>query len=353
MTFRRKGSASSEWLLLLALGALSCEAPPQHEHAAPTDGARRTAVPERVNDAASGGRGATPGPEPTRTPPPGVSQPTPTGRSADADSFEPTSPSQVRIAVIGDYGWAGPAEQQVAELVDSFRVDFVITTGDNNYPVGAAETIDDNIGQYFSELIHPYLGSYPSSATENRFFPVLGNHDWYTEDAAPYLAYFTLPGNERYYDIVRGDVHFFAIDSDEREPDGISADSVQGQWLKRGLESSTAAFKLVAMHHPPFSSGPHGNSPLLQWPYAAWGADVVLAGHDHGYERLEVDGIPYIVSGLGGASLYSYGEPVEPSLVRYSEHYGAALIEADSRELKLSFFDVDGRLIDSTAIAAR
>jgi tartrate-resistant acid phosphatase type 5 len=259
----------------------------------------------------------------------------------------------VRLAVIGDYGWSGPAEQQVAELVDSFSVDFVVTTGDNNYPVGAASTIDENIGQYFSELIHPYLGSYPSSATENRFFPTLGNHDWYTSDAAPYLAYFTLPGNERYYDIVRGDVHFFAIDSDEHEPDGISADSVQAAWLKQGLERSTSAFQLVAMHHPPYSSGPHGDTPIMQWPYADWGADLVLAGHDHGYERIERDGITYVVSGLGGASIYSYGDPVAGSVVHFNAQYGATLIEADAKELTISFFTVEGRLIDSTVIEAR
>jgi predicted MPP superfamily phosphohydrolase len=259
----------------------------------------------------------------------------------------------VRIVAIGDYGWAGPAEQQVAELVDSFRPDYVVTTGDNNYPLGEASTIDQNIGQYFSELIYPYKGNYASSATENRFFPTLGNHDWYTQDAAAYLAYFTLPGNERYYDVAWGDVHFFAIDSDPHEPDGINATSTQASWLREGLAASKQAFNIVAMHHPPFSSGPHGDTPVMQWPYAEWGADLVLAGHDHGYERLEIDGLTYVVSGLGGASLYSYGPGVAGSIVRYSEQYGATLLEADAHELHISFFDVDGRLVDTARILAR
>jgi tartrate-resistant acid phosphatase type 5 len=268
-------------------------------------------------------------------------------------SFVPPQPERVRIVAIGDYGWAGPAEQQVAELVDSFRPDYVVTTGDNNYPYGEASTIDQNIGQYFSELIHPYKGNYASSATENRFFPTLGNHDWYTQGAAPYLDYFTLPGNERYYDVAWGDVHFFAIDSDPNEPDGITATSTQANWLRQGLAASTQAFNIVAMHHPPFSSGPHGDTAVMQWPYAEWGADLVLAGHDHGYERLEIDGLTYVVSGLGGASIYSYGQGVPGSIVRYSEQYGATLLEADAHELRISFFDVDGRLVDTARILAR
>lgn len=270
-----------------------------------------------------------------------------------SSSYVPNPPQHVRVAVIGDYGWAGPAEQQVAELVDSFRTDYVITTGDNNYPLGEASTIDQNIGQYFSELIYPYHGSYGSAATENRFFPTLGNHDWYAESAAAYLAYFTLPGNERYYDVVLGDIHFFAIDSDEHEPDGNSATSVQATWIRNRLATSTQAFNIVAMHHPPYSSGPHGNSELMQWPYAEWGVDLVLAGHDHGYERLQIDGITYVVSGLGGASIYSYGEGVPGSVVRYAKQYGATLLEADSRELRLSFFNVDGQLVDTASISAR
>ncbi len=272
---------------------------------------------------------------------------------AGGGSVGPTSVSKVRFVAIGDYGWSGPGEQQTAELVDAFQPDFVVTTGDNNYPVGSADSIDENIGRYFSELIYPYKGKYASSATENRFFPALGNHDWGTPGAEPYIKYFTLPGNERYYDIVRGDVHFFAVDSDPHEPDGIDAGSVQGQWLRGALGASTSAFNVVAMHHPPYSSGPHGSTTRLQWPYALWGADLVLAGHDHCYERFEIDGIPFVVSGLGGVSTYSFGDPVEGSLVRYNDEFGVTLLEADRHELRISFFSIEGLLVDTTTLKAR
>ena len=191
-------------------------------------------------------------------------------------------PGTIRFAVIGDYGSAGQPELDVANLVKSWNPEFIITTGDNNYPSGASQTIDTNIGQYYHEFISPYIGSYGSGAMTNRFFPSLGNHDWVTTNAQPYLNYFTLPGNERYYDIIRGPVHLFALDSDSHEPNGNSSSSIQAQWLQGRLAASTSAWNLVYMHHPPYSSGSdHGSTPVMQWPYQQWGASVVLAGHDH------------------------------------------------------------------------
>ena len=80
----------------------------------------------------------------------------------------------------------------VAALIDRWGVDAIVTAGDNNYLDGAAETIDANIGQYYYEFIHPYTGAYGAGADTNRFFPSLGNHDWNTTNAQPYLNYFTL-----------------------------------------------------------------------------------------------------------------------------------------------------------------
>jgi hypothetical protein len=269
------------------------------------------------------------------------------------DQLAPTIPGKVRLVVLGDYGWAGVHEQQTAELVRSLHPDYVLTTGDNNYPLGEASTIDTNIGQYFSDFIYPYRGSYTSTATKNRFFPALGNHDWYTSSAAAYLEYFTLPGNERYYDVVLGDVHVFALDSDPNEPDGVEPTSTQAFWLKETLQKSTSAFNIVTMHHPPYSSGPHGNTPYMQWPYAEWGVDLVLAGHDHCYERLYRDGATYIVTGLGGASLYSFGTVVEGSVARYNDQYGALVLDVDPTEIRSSFFDIDGSLIDTASYRSR
>jgi predicted phosphodiesterase len=255
-----------------------------------------------------------------------------------------------RFAIIGDFGVSKDTERHVAELVRSEQPDFIITLGDNNYPVGAAETIDANIGRFYADFIHPYVGRYGKGASENRFFPCLGNHDWYTASAKAYLDYFTLPGNERYYDFVRGDVHFFAIDSDEREPDGIDRSSVQARWLERQLKGSKSAWQVVYMHHPPYSSGRHGSSKVLRWPYGDWGADLVLAGHDHHYEHLKVGRVTYLVNGLGGQVAYGIGEGIEGSLVRYNQRHGAQFAEADASELAVRFVNIDRKLVDEVVL---
>jgi hypothetical protein len=165
------------------------------------------------------------------------------------------------------------------------------------------------------------------------------------------LNYFTLPGNERYYDFVWGPAHVFIIDSDPNEPDGITSGSVQGQWLQSRLAASTAAWQLVFMHHAPYSSSSaHGSDPDLQWPYQAWGADAVLAGHDHVYERLQINGLPYFVNGLGGRSLYDFGTPIAGSQVRYNADYGAMRVDADEAQITFDAISRAGMLIDTHTV---
>ncbi|HVX97156.1 MAG TPA: metallophosphoesterase [Polyangia bacterium] len=251
-----------------------------------------------------------------------------------------------RFVVLGDYGSAGPDEEAVADLVHRLGPELIITTGDNNYPLGEEATIDLNVGAFYHDFIAPYVGRYGCGAARNRFFPALGNHDWYTSNAAAYLAYFTLPGNERYYDFAWGDVHFFAIDSDPADPDGLSPDGVQGRWLRAALAAATERWRVVYMHRPPYSSGPHGSSPDVQWPFKDWGADLVLSGHEHDYERLVEDGLTYVVNGLGGAELYFLGPPVQGSVTGFEGAFGAMVVEADASTLEARFMTVDGRTPD-------
>ncbi|TFB13647.1 T9SS type A sorting domain-containing protein [Candidatus Marinimicrobia bacterium MT.SAG.4] len=254
----------------------------------------------------------------------------------------------LRVAIIGDYGSARSAEGDVANLVKSWNPDLIITTGDNNYEDGLASTIDDNIGQYYHDYISPYLGSYGAGADINRFFPSLGNHDYRcTICPQPYLDYFTLPNNERYYDFKWGPVHFFSISSDSKEPDGINSSSIQALWLKTTMSESTQPLKIVYMHHPPFSSSSHGSTEIMQWPFKEWGADAVIAGHDHVYERIILDGLPYFVNGLGGKSIYHFSVFVSGSEVRYRGDYGAMLVEITNEVALYKFINRSGELIDS------
>jgi hypothetical protein len=159
-----------------------------------------------------------------------------------------------------------------------------------------------------------------------------------------------LPGNERYYDFVWGPVHFFALDSDSREPDGVSRISTQALWLEAGLAKSDSIWKLVYMHHPPYSSEPRGPVDWMRWPFKTWGATEVLCGHDHYYERLLVDGLPYFINGLGGGPIYSFGFIAEGSQVRYNADYGAMLVVTDSRQIMFQFINRSGEVVDSYQI---
>lgn len=256
----------------------------------------------------------------------------------------------VRFAVIGDYGAAGEDLAAVAALIESWGVDFIITTGDNNYPNGEAETIDENIGQYFHGYIYPYSGGYGPGGETNRFFPSLGNHDWISNEAQAYFDYFTLPGNERYYDVEWGFVHLMAVDSDWAEPDGIGRSSNQAEWLEATLTGSDAIWKVVYFHHAPYSSGYHGSTAHMQWPFKAWGASVVISGHDHHYERLTIDDLLYFVNGLGGGARYPIYVPIPGSQVRYRAEHGAMLVEATPSEMRFQFITVEGEVIDSYSL---
>jgi hypothetical protein len=275
-----------------------------------------------------------------------------TGTAAPTASPAPTSTPTplpgIRFAVLGDFGLDGPGLQQVADLIKSWKPDFILTTGDDNYPDGSAATIDRNIGKYFHEFIDPYKGEYGSEADRNRFFPSLGNHDWIASGAQPYLDYFTLPGNERYYTFTWGPVDFFAVDSDEHEPDGVGSSSAQAAWLKSALAASHAPWRIVYFHHAPYTSGStHGSTDWMRWPFQAWGASAVLSGHEHTYERLLVDGIPYIVDGVGGASRYDFGPALPQSQARYNGAFGALLVEATPGQMTFQFINVNREVIDS------
>jgi hypothetical protein len=258
------------------------------------------------------------------------------------------APQQVRFAVISDLGEAGPIAEQVADLVKSWEPEFIVTGGDNNFPHGEAATIDDNIGQYYHEYIHPYQGSYGEGAETNRFFPILGNHDWDAPGATPHFDYFTLPGNERYYHVVREPVAIYALNSMPGEPDGIDQESAQAAWLQQEMAASDTCWNLVFFHHTAYTSGHRGSSEWMRWPYPEWGADATFSGHNHVYERVMRDGFPYITTGLGGAPRYAFADTViEGSVIRYNLDHGAMLVEAVGGSLTFQFVTRTGEVIDT------
>jgi len=254
-----------------------------------------------------------------------------------------------KFAVIGDFGMDNDAELSVANLIKSWNPDFIISVGDNDYIYPNPSYMDKAIGKYFSDYIYPYKGDYGTGATENKFFPCLGNHDVDRDSGEAYFDYFTLPNNERYYDFEKGEIHFFVISSDSTEKDGRTFNSVQGNWIKNKLENSSSKWNIVFFHEPPYSSL-YGEKKDLQWPFKEWGADIVLTGHCHHYERLSNNGFTYIINGAGGVGLDPFTNVLPQSVFRYNKNYGAQFISIVRDTLKFEFYSINNELIDKYLI---
>jgi hypothetical protein len=127
-------------------------------------------------------------------------------------------------------------------------------------------------------------------------------------------------------------------------------------WLRRALRGSSARWRVVFFHHPPFSTAVHdAPATWMRWPFRAWGADLVVSGHQHCYERVRRGGLTYVVNGLGGHSwIYDNMEcpPVGGSQARFNSRHGAMLLRANDTALRGAFFDVEGRLVDDFAVRA-
>jgi len=279
-------------------------------------------------------------------------------RSALADPATRSS-DDIYFGVIGDYGREDRDVATVAAMIRSWNPDFITTVGDNIYDYESEHTVDSCIGQYFTRFLSPYDGEYGPDSGVNRFYPILGNHDWGTievdeqgELSGPYFDFF--PERESYYTFQYGPVRFFMLDSDDKEPDGTEVLSTQAMWLRDQLALSTATWNLVYLHHPPYSSGiKHGAYAHLRWPFRQWGAHAVLSGHNHTYERINFDNIAYFVNGLGGASLHGLSKPrIEGSQSSYTGAYGAMLVSANTEAMTFQFLNANKELIDSYTMFA-
>lgn len=261
------------------------------------------------------------------------------------------SPVPVKIAVIGDFGDPSPSPADaVANLVNSWNVDYIVTTGDNNYPRGL-------LADFPSHTTDRYLNHF----TAQRFLPTLGNHDWgyegsnsYTAENLPSSQYFYyLPGNKRYYSYLTGNglVEIFVLDTDVREPDGNTIDSTQGVWFQNQVSLSKAPYKFVFTHEPPYSSCDGKDSVATRWPFKNLGITAVFSGHCHLYERLEVEGLTYIINGAGGGGQTDrFNGYNADSKAQYNDAKGAVLISADSSRVSIVFYNISGEIIDTIYI---
>lgn len=272
---------------------------------------------------------------------------------AETDAAAVPDPQDLEsvFAVISDFGMPSGGAGDVADLVKSWNPAFIMSAGDNIY--SPVDNYDDAVGQFYGDYI-------TSSLNTNRFWPARGNHDIQdpVNGIADFEAYFTLPGNGRYFELVRGTVHIFvlhtalaSLGSTPPEPDGLSASSAQAMWLKARMSLSTAPWKIVIAHDAPYSLGDDfpGHT-ILRWPFRLWGADVVISGDDHLYTRYLVDSLPYLVVGLGGATKdtpHALGENEDYVQEEFHDDWGALKVTADCSTLKMDFITRAGVLVDT------
>jgi acid phosphatase type 7 len=195
----------------------------------------------------------------------------------------------------------------------------------------------------------------------DRTRPALGNHDYGTPGAGGYFRYFGDAAGPRrgFYSYDLGSWHVVVLNSNCRPAGGCRAGSPQERWLRADLASNPARCTLVYAHHPRFSSGLHGSDATLRdlWDtlYAA-GADVVLGGHDHHYERFRlltptgrVDlerGLRQFVVGTGGRSLRPVFSPL-PASERYRHtDYGVLVLRLRADGYSWRFVPVAGGNFD-------
>jgi hypothetical protein len=259
------------------------------------------------------------------------------------------------FAVIGDYGRDTPQEDSVAKMVKGWGPDFIITVGDNNYLTGSGTTIKNNIGKYYGDYI--YNPDAPTdwqchgkaeAEKQNRFFPAPGNHDNYSPGLKPYLQYFTLPGDENNYEFTWGPVHFYSINSGTGGK--VSENSGVGQWVKESAASDKSPFKIIYFHHPPYSSGHHGSSKQMRWPYKEWGIDAVLTGHEHFYAKATDKANPtaplYLICGNSGSDEHydCNAHPLDKTKFDWlcdNVHFGAIKVTVTANKALFEYFAVE------------
>ena len=278
----------------------------------------RTSVTASSSDASAVGPPATatrPSPPPTTTP---TTAPTPT-----AAPTQRPEPVLVGAGDIADCDSRG--DEATAALLDDID-GTVFTAGDNVYE-SATEAA-------FRDCYEPSWGRHLA-----RTRPAAGNHDWASGTIRAYLDYFGAraagPEGETWYAYELGAWRIIVLDSDCGAVGGCDPDSAQGRWLAETLSGSDARCTLAVWHHPRFSSGYHGNdagvAPFWKALYEA-GADVIINGHDHDYERFapqdpsgtedRARGLREFVVGTGGRALRRFYDIQPNSELRASLDHG-------------------------------
>jgi acid phosphatase type 7 len=254
-------------------------------------------------------------------------------------------PILVGAAKIGNC--RGQGDEATAQLLDGMA-GTVFTAGDNAYPDGTAAN--------FAECYDPSWGRHI-----DRTRPTLGHHDYFTEGATGYFDYFGEAAGaptKGYYSYDTREWHVIALNSLCSQVGGCDSTSPMVNWLEQDLAANPNTCTLAYFNHALFSSGRHGNAsqvkPIWNVLYAA-GADVVVNGRDHSYERFapqdpngaldKAKGIREFVVGTGGAGLFSFDlGTIKPNSEARNDHtYGVLTLTLHPSSYDWQFVPVAGK----------
>ena len=261
----------------------------------------------------------------------------------------PNRATSVKFAVIGDSGRGTPPQHEIAAQMTAYREDFpfafVLMLGDNIYEGPAARE------DYWRKFEAPYRQLLDQGV---KFYATLGNHDDPREVVYPL---FNMDG-ERYYSFsppedllarIATRVEFFAVDS-------THLDRTQLRWLDERLDESSAAWKVCFFHHPLYTSGRYrtwsrGFRLILEPLLVEHDVDVVFSGHEHIYQRTELQsGIQYFVSGGAGSLRRGDGAPASYIARSFDADYHFMLIEIDRDALHFQAISRTGATIDAGSL---
>jgi 3',5'-cyclic AMP phosphodiesterase CpdA len=202
-------------------------------------------------------------------------------------------PPPVHLAAAGDVGDSGSridsTGEAIAALGRSDPYDALILLGDNVYPSGDPAGLSKTV-------FEPFRGVLDQGSD---LVAIVGNHDVKNGNADPQMRALGMPG--RWWSRTIGDVLIVGLDSNDAD----NADQLE--FLERTLARSNARWKIVALHHPPYSAGYQGSSEHVRDVFAPffveYGVQLVLSGHEHDYQRSKpIDGVTYIVSGAAAGT---------------------------------------------------
>lgn len=257
--------------------------------------------------------------------------------TANLDIRLPLQPNSVRFAVIGDSGAGDRAQYDVAREMEAYRekvkFDFVIMLGDNIY--GGHSPRD-----FVRKFEVPYK---PMLDAGVKFYASLGNHD--NPDDERLYKPFNM-GGERYYAFRKGDVAFFALDSNYMDPKQLS-------WIDENLKNSQGKWKICFFHHPLYNDGKHHGpdvdlrSQLLPL-FQRYGVSAVFSGHEHVYERIKPENnIYYFILGNSAKLIRNDFHKSGEMVTGYDTDRGFMLVEIAGDKLYFETISRTGGVIDS------